>query len=390
MKVLYIISTPGQHSGKGGHYYSLKATIEGIKKKVDCTIIVIGARESLVINQIECKKYNLLYKQLSIFTLIQLIKDAKRIVDYEKIDIIHSFDEGAFFFGSMLSNICKKNHIHTKCGGGNPRISFPKVNNLILYSQENYSYYYNSKRFKNVNIHYIPNRIVPIEQDLLRINRLKLKIDATYKIFLLISRIDKYKKSTIMQTIDLVNKLNDDGIKSTLLIIGALQDLDVYNEMKSKLNKNIQIIMDDENTINASQLIDIADFVVGSGRSFMEAASRQKIMLCPSSNSKYPLLITKDNFHEAFNKNFSHRLCISENDLNENYAKILQAASDPNYGKIIATYIKEAYDEYFDINAKIDTFYEIYKDTEWKKCYNLFDSIISLYIIFSSSKSLKK
>lgn len=33
MKVLYLISTMDPHSGRGGHYYSLRTTAEEISKK---------------------------------------------------------------------------------------------------------------------------------------------------------------------------------------------------------------------------------------------------------------------------------------------------------------------------------------------------------------------
>src|SRR5574344_1588751 len=97
------------NSGKGGHYYSLRTTSEAISMKFDCTIVVIGTKESPVINQSKLKVYNLVYKNLGFF---QVMKDLKKVVDLECPDVIHSFDEDAFFFGSLLSFVYKKPYIH--------------------------------------------------------------------------------------------------------------------------------------------------------------------------------------------------------------------------------------------------------------------------------------
>ena len=381
MKVLYIISTIGQCSGNGGHYYSLRTTAEYVNKKIDCAIIVIGTKESPVINQSKIKIYNLVYDKINILNLIQIIKDTKIVAKLEEAEIIHTFDEDAFLFGSLISIICKKPHVHTKCGGGNPRIAFPKVNNLILYSRENMNYFQKSRRFNRSNIYYIPNRVGENFQNISKINKIKSIINTNDKLFLMISRINDYKKSSLLQSINLINKLNANGLKSTLIIIGVIQDVETYDEIKSNSNESIHIFTDDDYTINASQLIDVADFVVGSGRSFMEAASRGKIMLCPLNNSMYPLLITSENFQEAFDKNFSHRLIIDEFDSNENYIKISRTLTDQKYATQISRYIKSASDEYFDMDGKIDTYCEIYQRMEPRYCFNPLDMLVFIYRI---------
>lgn len=381
MKVLYIISTIGQGSGNGGHYYSLRTTVEHVNKKLDCAIIVIGTKESPVINQSKIKVYNLIFEKIDILNLIRIIRDIKNIAHIEEAEIIHTFDEDAFFFGSLISIICKKPYVHTKCGGGNPRIAFPKVNNLILYSRENMNYFQKSKRFNKSNIYYIPNRVGEFYQNISKINKIKSIINTNDKLFLIISRINNDKKNSLLQSINLINKLNADGLKSTLIIIGIIQDVKIYDEIKSNLNESIHIFTDDDYTINASELIDVADFVVGSGRSFMEAASRGKIMLCPVNNSMYPLLITSDNFQEAFDKNFSHRLIINEFDSNENYIKISRTLTDQKYATHISKYIKSASDKYFDMGSKIDTYCEIYQRMEPRYCFNPLDMLVFIYRI---------
>lgn len=359
------------NSGRGGHYYSLRTTAESIAKKYDCSIVVIGNKESPVINQSKIKVYNLVYENINI---LQILKDMKIIVDVECPDIIHSFDEDAFFFGSLMSIIYKKPYIHTKCGGGNPKIALPKVNNLILYSQENLNYYQSSRRFKKTNINYIPNRVGVIEQDSSKIHDLKSSIEIdNSKIFLIISRIDKPKKNDILQAINLVKRLISDGIKAKLIIIGVAQDKEVVEEIKRNSNSNIYLFTDDKYSVNASQLIDIADFVVGGGRSFMEAASRGKIMLCPLRNSRFPLLITEKNFHKAFDQNFSSRLIIDSFDQQENYQQIFQALVDEEYANNLSKFIKWSSSEHFEIDSKLAKYCEIYNNLKYKPCLNLFD-----------------
>lgn len=365
------------NSGKGGHYYSLRTTSEAISTKFNCTIVVIGNKESPVINQSKLKVYNLIYKNLSLF---QVVTDLKKVVDLERPDVIHSFDEDAFFFGSLLSFVYKKPYIHTKCGGGNPRIALPKVNNLILYSQENFRYYQSSRRFKNANIQYIPNRVGTVKQDFYKINGLKssIGIDSS-KIFLIISRIDVSKKNDILQAINLVKRLNSNGIKAKLIIVGVIQDEKTGEEIKTTADSNTYLFTDNEYAINASQLIDVADFVVGGGRSFMEAASRGKIMLCPLKNSKYPLLITEKNFDKAFSQNFSSRLTIDNFDPDENYQQISRALTDEKYANEIRKFIKVASNKYFEIDSQLTKYCEIYRKIKYKPCFNIFDLSVQFF-----------
>lgn len=377
MKVLYLISTMEPHSGRGGHYYSLRTTAEEMSKKLDCAIVVIGKRESPVINQSKVKIYNLIYKKINI---IKVIKDLKNIIDIERPQVIHSFDEDTFFFGSLISNILKKPYIHTKCGGPNSRIAFPKVNNLILFSQEDVRFYQSSRRFKKTNLFFIPNRIREIPSDILRIKNIKLSVDCNEsKTFLIISRLEEYKKNDILQAINLVKKLNSDGIKTKLIIIGALQDVNVSKEIKENMDNNIYLFTDDKYAINASQLIDVADFVIGGGRSFMEAALKGKIMLCPLKNSNYPLLITEENFQNAFDQNFSSRLTIDNFDPEDNYKQIIQALIDEEYADNVTSFIKSVSSEHFEISSQLNRYCKIYNEAKYKMHFSIFDMLTQYF-----------
>lgn len=388
MKVLYLISTMEPHSGRGGHYYSLRTTAEEISKKLDCTIVVIGKRESPVINQSKVKVYNLIYKKISV---IKAMKDLKNIIDIECPQVIHSFDEDTFFFGSLISNIFKKPYIHTKCGGPNPRIAFPKVNNLILFSQENVRFYQSSKRFKKTNLFYIPNRIKEIPPDLSRIKNIKLSADCNKsKVFLIISRLEESKKNDILQAINLVKKINSDGIKTKLIIIGALQDADVGKEISENIDNNIYLFTDDKYAINASQLIDVADFVIGGGRSFMEAALKGKIMLCPLKNSNHPLLITEKNIQNAFDQNFSSRLIIDNFDPDDNYKQIIQALVDEEYANNITSFIKLVSSEQFEISSQLNRYCKIYNEAEYKMHFSIFDILTQFLIMVYCNELIPK
>ncbi|AKB53769.1 hypothetical protein A9239_00275 [Methanosarcina sp. A14] len=388
MKVLYLISTMDPHSGRGGHYYSLRTTAEEISKKLDCAIVVIGKRESPVINQSKVKVYNLIYEKISV---IKVMKDLKNIIDIECPQVIHSFDEDTFFFGSLISNISKKPYIHTKCGGPNSRIAFPKVNNLILFSQEDVRFYQSSRRFKKTNLFFIPNRIREIPSDFSRIKNIKLSADCNEsKVFLIISRLEEYKKNDILQAIDLVKKLNYDGIKTKLIIIGALQDVNVGKEIKKNMDNNIYLFTDDEYTINASQLIDVADFVIGGGRSFMEAALKGKIMLCPLKNSNYPLLITEENFQSAFDQNFSSRLTIDNFDPDDNYKQIFQALVNEEYANNITSFIKRVSSKNFEISSQLNRYCKIYNEAKYKMHLSIFDILTQYFRMVYCNKLIPK
>lgn len=378
MKILFIISTIGNKQGRGGHYYSLKTTFEEVNKQFDCIIINVGRRKSPVIDSINGKIFNITYKH---FNPVKIFFQIKKIFDMEKPDVIHSFDVNALFFARLFGFVYKTPRVHTKCGGPNPPRFYPYVKNFIFYSQENYDFFKKSKKFSESNLYLIPNRIAIIEQDFKRINEIKLLIKPESKVFLRIARLSSYYQDSIFQSINLIKLLNQEKISSQLIIIGTNQDDQLYKELSQKKDDNVIILTDDYFTLNASELIDISDFVIGTGRSFMEAASRGKVLLAPLQRSDIPLLITKINFREVMSKNFSERTSISNYNKNENLNEIINAIQLNEKYDELSFFIKAMSSEYFEIQNTAVLFKKIYSTVRHEEKIHIFDFLIHFAIL---------
>ncbi len=372
-KVMYFISS--NKKGIGGHYYSLKTTAEALEDVIDPLIVVIGKVKSPVIELTHIPKtyiYSNGWNVVAVvFQLINLIKK-------EKVDIVHSFDWQAFFYVRIMSFLFKIPQINTLPGGGNPIVYFPYSDNLILYSKENFTYFQLNKKFKESNLYCIPNRIGTLKEDTTRINKLSKYLDCSRKTFLRISRFALHYLESIKQAINLVVVLNKQGFKAQLIIIGTVEEQVVYDDIikyiKSKNEKNIFIFTENYFTVNASELINIADFIIGTGRGLMESAAMSKVLLTPVKNSEYPALINEKNFIHFFSTNFSPRNQVAD-EKSRNLEEIKTLFKEPKKLQYLRLFSKEMFMRYFDITAKKREYDNLYNTVVYNSKHNIFEFI---------------
>lgn len=300
MKIVYMIHNVGL--GKGGHYYSLLETARQLAKHEDVKIISIGSNSSPVLSLYE-GTYNHIVQRVLGLTIIEVTKYIKR----EKPSIIHAFDIESFLFARLASLFTKTPVVLTRCGGANPTRYYPYNDEIILYSKENQDFLEKKRKYSKVNFSLIPNRVNIKYQDDKRIQELSTLLRKDFLTMLRIARISSAYEKSILQSILLVNKLNEASCKVQLVIVGIIQDDSVYENIIKYESENVIFVTNERYTINSSQLIDIADIVVGTGRGFMEAALLNKIMLASNSNLDIPILITKERVLNVFSKNFSQR-----------------------------------------------------------------------------------
>lgn len=349
MKIIFFISASQQ--SKGGHYYSLLETANLLNKKCDILIISIGIKKSPVLEE-----YKGRYLHINEGSIINTFQALVKILKNEKADIYHAFDSTVFFYVRNLSFFYKIPNVLTKCGGANAK-NYPVCDNLILYSIENFEYYKNKKNYSKTKINFIPNRVSKPDQNYQRINKLKEKILKNIPVMLRITRINSVYEQSIFQTINLVKLLNKNQLNLQFILIGSVHDKHIYQKLKLHECKYIKFIVDEEYHINSSQLIDIADIVVGTGRGFMEASSMGKIMLAPTANLEIPVLVNEDNFLDIFKYNFSPRYK-SNKDTNQILYEITECLKNEDKSNI---FIKKMALEYFMVDTVAEKYISIYK-----------------------------
>lgn len=294
-------------SGVGGHFYSLCSIAKAMSDNNEVLIVNIGSKPSPIIANSGVPYVFLPFDFINYFDTTKAFKE---LIVQHKIDVIHSFDSQSYiaaYFAAKKMNIPL---VLTKCGGKSVSFKyFPKVQDLIVFSQEDYDYY-TSQKYKPEHVALIPNRIPLFNQDKERIEILKRKyhLEGT-RVILRIGRFANHYLSTILQSINLAKLLHDQDKSIRLIIIGIIQSQEVYEQVKHEAEQTdfVYIETDSFYTNNAKELLDISDIVVGTGRGFMEACSCNKIMFAPCIKGELPVLVDDANFNEIFKYNFSPR-----------------------------------------------------------------------------------
>lgn len=375
MKIMYMITTLGH--GRGGHFYDLNVISNAMKKDNDVLIINIGLNNSPIIDELDIKTYNIYFNGLNIYKVIQ---ELLIIWEKEKPSHIHSFDIQSLSIGKIISFLKKAPIIFSKCGGPNPNGYYPNCNNIIVMSYENLEFFKKNKNYSNSEIVYLPNRSSSFKSNQDSIEKIK-DMAGGHQIFIRISRITQHYRGTFIQTIDLAKKLETKGIKIKFFIIGVIQSKELYSELLERITtNNIIILTDDEYTLNASKIIEAADFIIGTGRGIMEAASKNKILLTPMKNATYPVLINKDNFEELYQTNFSPRNKLNNYNENQNINDIQELIINNNKKVKHEEFIKSIYKKEFDIETIVPDYIEFYRNSKYSfsfSCLSYLRSLIS-------------
>lgn len=389
-KIAFFISNLGRSIG-GGHAYSMKTTISALSEEIDPVIVVIGLTKYRLFSQSEHKVYNIHFDGLNI---PQVFDALRRVMKTERPGKLHAFDLHAYFFARFLHFRYKVGLILTKCGGPNPPYYFPKFHTVIVYSSENLEYFEKRRRFKNTTKLLVPNRVLQVQTDQQRVAKLRQYIATERgRTFIRIARIGKEYEQSILQAINLVNKLNQEGLKTTLIVIGVVYDQTIYNRMQSLNNENIIFVTDPDFTINSSELLSIADFVIGTGRGLMEAASLGKVMLTTVANSSFPVLVNESTFQALFETNFSPRNSLSQAVLGMAYAEIKEAVQNEDKLHALKEFSSQVFYKHFAISSKKEFYKDIYRHLKYVGRHSLLDFIIhALYTMrtfFLYSKRLR-
>lgn len=378
MNILFLISCINSKSnGLGGHYHSLKVTVKSLAPKFNITIACVGTMFPKALENFEIESgiqiVNLTNKK---FTPFYTYKKVANLAKKNKCGLIHSFDRNAFFYGRLISFTNGSANVLTKCGGDNKGY-LPFSENIICYSKENFDFLKQQSKFSKSQVFLIPNRINKFESDFSQIKEIRkiIKQPSEYAIILRISRLGKYYLSTNINTIKLVKKLNDGGVKCVGVFVGTIESDSSLQELKRIANDHIYFFNEDSFTKNAKSLIDCANLIVGTGRSLMEGMSKSKIVLSPLKDKDDLVLLDSTNFEELFYYNFSERSKLLEFDEEENFNKIKKSIQNNRFRIDLLKFIDQKYCEYFDASVLFERHHAIYSNIKKDKKIKILDFI---------------
>jgi glycosyltransferase involved in cell wall biosynthesis len=319
MKVLYFIFSNGKASG--GHYHSLDQVSKEYGARKMAGIITIGNSESPVLvnnpNYIKHLSYN------GFSSLFLLNSEIKKVINVFNPDVLHFFDTESMNILLLLPCSFSLPIVLNKCGGPNPmRTKWQYADATVVFSLENYNWFKKNKNYDISRIKLIPNRVRKLEY-VPKEERTEKK-DYSKITFMRISRLGGAYDKTLMDSFNLIEDLSK-KYPVEFIVVGRIQDESLFLELKEiGASKNINLrYINDERASKGSQFLYLADFVIGTGRSFMEAVSLGIPTLVPAANADRPILVTEGNFANFFAANFSERSIVDKNSLNLNSKKLI-------------------------------------------------------------------
>ena len=361
MRVILLISNFSKmNTGIGGHYYSVLATAEALAEAGHAVrVVCIGDRPSPVLSRWEsgvCDFIPVNARKTAMF-----LPQFRTLISEFKPDVIHGFDMNASLFGRIAALLSRTYYAHTLCGGKAPKgwRHFPFVRNLVVYSAELQEHFRDAFARDDRNLALIANRVRAVTSPEERLSLFREHITPGALVILRISRIHPYFERSIRQTLSLGKLLRSQGVKCQVVILGHASDAGSMERIKAILPEEDRLVSDPELAHNAKELNGAADWVVGTGRSFMEAASLGKVMLCPSADQDLPILITPQTFDAAFAANFSERVTV---DLSEeaNRAEIIKEAKKEEKESALASLSKEYFETHFSIDRLAQKYEKFY------------------------------
>jgi len=386
MKIL-CIAIANKAKSTGGHLHSLLNISRELAKDHNVKIISFGNESSELLDSSGLYIGYCSYKLLNIF---RIRKQIKKIVGEFKPDVLNIYNEEIYLLFRLLILFTDAKLILTKCGGKNPiKSQWVFADNLIVFSKENYNWFISNKKYKKSNIFLLPNRVGVVEIPS-EMNQ-KNKKDKNSFNFLRIGRISRSYINSYMKLIDLVAQLKKDNFLVRLFIIGTINDIQYYKQIKHKITLtgiDCTLITDENKVKIASKYLYLGDCVLGTGRSAMEAMSVSKPVLVPALNSPFPILLTKDNFELYFNMNFSERSFATVEDIRQNYDKIVSLIKDKNYRKKVEEDSLIIFNENFSVLELNKKYQSIFEKATNKRKFSLYNFIYLIYCLNPFKKSI--
>jgi hypothetical protein len=359
MKVLFFISINSH--GRGGHLHSLIHISRFLSKSTEAKIISIGPGDNSILLNNELFAQHFYFNGLNIFKLKKMLK---HFINQYQPDVLHFFDSGVYNILRLLINLKNYKIVVNKCGGPNPK-RYPYVKNLVLFSLENLEWFQNKTKYNNTNIHLIPNRVQTLMPD--KTFQPIRKVPDQF-VFMRICRIGESYKKSIMDAINLIEVLTARNISNIkLYIIGVVEDAGLHRLLETHplVKRNLLVVLSDNlYTKEASKMLYLADAVIGTGRGLMEASSLGIPLLVINSVGEIPVLLTRDNFYDAFKTNFSERNIFEYFSNEVNLQNIITLIKDKIFYTDNSRFSKEMFDTYFNIEKAEEAYKKVYENSD--------------------------
>ncbi|MBE7503817.1 MAG: glycosyltransferase family 4 protein [Verrucomicrobiales bacterium] len=374
MKLLFTTSTG--RTGIGGHLYTVRAHTQALQAHADCVVVGVGAARSPALDTLAGRLHYVGYT--SDRSRLRELRHFLALVRAERPDVIHAFDTTSYAFARCAARRVGTGLILTICGGQNPTARYPsqfvpRVDRLVLFSEENERFFRGQRRFSRTMIWRIPNRVNEVSCDPEKVARLRGRLERNKPVLLRVGRLGLFHEKTAMQCIRLSERLNAAGHPVQLVLLGHAQNPGVRERLAAALGPHGVIISDPDFVRMGSAVLDAGDVVVGTGRSFMEAAARGRVLLAPVHAGVLPALVTEANWLSLFHANFSGRCVPNGWDEAANFEAIRQVLTDHDCRARLGAFSRSLFEKHFSLESVIDQYLQIYRESRPPQGWDWYD-----------------
>ncbi len=307
---LFISCFKDSNTGLGGHYYSLRAFYEQMKP-LAC-IVVVGDFFPQAYSDIENEVFFLRVKKINALFSIKKVANRFPAISGAR-SYFHAFDTISAIFASTYAARSLSALIVTKPGGPPVNRYSTIFRNMIVFQPEDFKIL-SELKFKPRNLALISNRVShKINSNDIRQSPF-LDSEAEMLKLLRIARIGKTYFESIIQSINLLEKIQREIGKATLVIIGVVEDESILSAIISKIGSraDVKVLTTPEFTFKAAHFVKYCDIVIATGRGVGEAMSESKRIFVPVTGCEYPAFLCPATYDQAFYKNFSPRLLLQD------------------------------------------------------------------------------
>lgn len=304
--ISFLIGTQGH--GRGGHFRDVVVIARALSRQFDVQIVNLGKR-SPVLDSSEVRVINCYPTRLgAVFSALR------------SSDFIFAIDVRVAFIAYQTALITGSKLVHIKPGGVNDDFWQRDLQNVIVFSKENYDFI---KSGGAQTVALIPDRVEVPKTNHVLLKELRRNYEK-HKVILYVSRITNHYASNLRKVVRLAVTLEELGGKDIkVVIIGQVESESLLTDLLNLAPKNLDIITDTKYTENAASVLCLGDLVIGNGRTVMEAASLGIPLLVNSTNSNTPIVLTAENFEDFSNYNFSPRAASRSHGTPERIIKLL-------------------------------------------------------------------
>lgn len=357
--VILTASTFATSNVLGGHYRSAAAIARLLLGEYDVHLVTVGRRPSPAMASPDVRMTH-------IFAHAGLPGSARRrfaaLMREADVRAVLAFDQKS---GELVRPVARRlasGFVLVKPGGGQPRRYYPRPAHQIAFMQADKLWLEARGRVSGTVIGLAPGRVFMPLPNLATEAKLRTRINLRRDDLTIvrIGRIHSRYGAVNRAALRLSARLRSEGYPARLIMIGSVQDAAELAALEKMAGIEDAIVTDEDFTHEASRLLRLFRFNVGTGRGFMEGAAVGNIMLCATQDPSHelPLLVTNENLERFSNDNFSPRIN-PDCDPAANAARLIAVASDTSQQETLSANARVWFERKFSAESALDVYREI-------------------------------